>query len=401
MEFLPGATDHVSIGAVAREEIAPRTGREKRFTIDGNSELEQWLSELCEDAGNAVRKVVPPNVLKGMLLGGGYGRGEGGVLRTEGGDRAYNDLEFYLLLNGPAFLVERQYQPHLHECAEELSAEAGIDVEFKACSIGKLRRIGPSMFYYDLVMGHRWVIGNDALLQGCEHHRNAKLIPASEATRLLMNRCSGLLFAKERLLRPSFTTEDADFVGRNIAKAELALGDVVLTVHGQYHWSCLERNRRLKTVVDDAPWLPEAQAFHDQGVTFKLHPVQTIASQEELSERWVRVARVALPVWLWLESRRLEKPFRTAEQYAVCPDNKCPEISLTRALFANARAHRWDAVLRYPRDRVLSSLPALLWCWNDPPQPGFLAAVQKQLDTSEVDFSKLVSQYKQLWSTVN
>src|SRR6476659_2465910 len=145
MEFLPGARDHVSTGTLAREEIALRPGREKRFTIDGSLELERWLTELCEDAGNAVRKVVPPNVLEGMLLGGGYGRGEGGVLRTEGGDRAYNDLEFYLLLNGPSLLVERQYQPHLHECAEELSAEAGIDVEFKACSIGRLRRSGPSM----------------------------------------------------------------------------------------------------------------------------------------------------------------------------------------------------------------------------------------------------------------
>jgi hypothetical protein len=401
MEFLPGATDHVSTGTWAAEEISLKTTREKRFTIDGSLELEGWLTELCEEAGNAVRKVVPPNVLEGMLLGGGYGRGEGGVLRTEGGDRAYNDLEFYLLLKGSSVLVERQYQPNLHECAEELSAEAGIDVEFKACSIGKLRRSGPSMFYYDLVMGHRWVIGSDALLQGCEHHRNAKLIPASEATRLLMNRCSGLLFAKEHLLRSSFNAEDADFVGRNIAKAELTLGDVVLTVHGQYHWSCLERNRRLKTVVDDAPWLPQVQEFHDRGVAFKLHPVQTISARDELLARWETVARVALSVWLWLESRRLGKPFRTAEQYTLYTENKCPEVPVTRAVFANARAKRWDAVLRYPRDRVLSSLPALLWCWNDSPQPGVLAAVQRQLGTSEVDFSKLVFDYKQLWSTVN
>jgi len=391
----------VSTGAIAGEEIASKTRREKRFTIDGSLELERWLTELCEEAGNAVRKVVSPNVLDGMLLGGGYGRGEGGVLRTEGGDRAYNDLEFYLLLDGPSLLVERQYQPHLHECAEKLSAEAGIDVEFKACSVGKLRRSGPSMFYYDLVMGHRWVIGSDALLQGCEHHRNAKLIPASEATRLLMNRCSGLLFARECLVRPSFNTQDADFVGRNISKAELALGDVVLTVHGQYHWSCLERNRRLKTVVDDAPWLPQAQEFHDQGVAFKLRPVRTIASRDELWERWERVARVALSAWLWLESRRLEKPFRTAEQYALYAENKCPEVPVTRAVFANARAKRWDAVLRYPRDRVLSSLPALLWCWHDLPEPGILAAVQKQLGTSAVDFSNLVAEYKHLWSTVN
>mgnify|MGYP006142135189 CR=1 FL=1 len=41
---------------------------------------------------------------------------------------------------------------------------------------------------------------------------------------------TGLLFARERLDRPHFTAADADFVGRNLAKARLALGDAVLAV---------------------------------------------------------------------------------------------------------------------------------------------------------------------------
>src|SRR2546430_11696875 len=61
----------------------------------------------------------------------------------------------------------------------------------------KLRRSGRGMFYYDLVLGHKWIIGEDKLLAGCEHHRQADLIPRWEATRLLMNRCSGLLFRSE------------------------------------------------------------------------------------------------------------------------------------------------------------------------------------------------------------
>jgi hypothetical protein len=45
------------------------------------------------------------------------------------------------------------------------------------------------------------IIGNEPLLAGCEHHRAADKIPPYEATRLLMNRSSGLLFAWERLRR--------------------------------------------------------------------------------------------------------------------------------------------------------------------------------------------------------
>src|SRR2546430_13631947 len=93
-------------------------------------------------------------------------------------------------------------------------------------------------------MGNRWLRGEERLLTGCEQHRDAKRIPVSEATRLMMNRCSGLLLARERLERAEFSPGDADFVGRNLAKAQLAFGDTILTAFGRYDWSCLERHKR-------------------------------------------------------------------------------------------------------------------------------------------------------------
>src|SRR6185295_5994072 len=138
-------------------------------------------------------------------------------------------LEFYVFVKGPWWLAERRYQAPLHCYAEQMSARAGLDVEFKVTSLAKLRDSGANMFYYDLLWGHRWIAGNERLLHGCDHLRDARQIPVMEAVRLLMNRCSGLLFAKERLLREVFTSAEADFVQRNIAKAELALGDAVLT----------------------------------------------------------------------------------------------------------------------------------------------------------------------------
>ena len=217
-----------------------------RFTLDGSAALESHLQNICEQVLAGVRRLIPADRLEGLLLGGGYGRGEGGVLRTPAGDLPYNDLEFYVFVRGQAVLAERQFRQPLHELGESLSPAAGLEVEFKVLTLDKLRNSPPSMFYYDLVMGHHWFAGDDTLLAGCEPHRDAAQIPLHEATRLLMNRCSGLLFAKARLAKPDFTADDADFVGRNLAKAQLAFGDVLLTAHGQYHWSCQERHRRLE-----------------------------------------------------------------------------------------------------------------------------------------------------------
>src|SRR6185436_5065391 len=99
--------------------------------------------------------------------------------------------------------------------------------------------------YYDLVCGHRWLIGDDALFAGFERHRQAHLLPPAEATRLLINPCTGLLLARHKIQACPLDSVAADFVGRNLAKLQLALGDAVLTLLGQYHSSCRERHRRL------------------------------------------------------------------------------------------------------------------------------------------------------------
>src|SRR4026209_1598165 len=77
---------------------------EPRFTLDGSAELEGHLERTCRQVLAAIRNAVPQGRLEAVLLGGGYGRGEGGVLKTKSGDRPYNDLEFYVFLRGNEFL---------------------------------------------------------------------------------------------------------------------------------------------------------------------------------------------------------------------------------------------------------------------------------------------------------
>src|SRR4029077_6340451 len=99
-----------------------------------------------------------------------------------------------------------------------------------------------SMFSYDLVSGHRIILGSTSTFQGCDHHYDAVKIPLAEATRFLLSRCTGLLLSKALLTNPTLTDEQSDFVGRNLAKAQLSLGDALLASFGLYHWSVLKRN---------------------------------------------------------------------------------------------------------------------------------------------------------------
>ena len=150
--------------------VKPAARTSPRFTIDGSDELERHLARACEQVRTEVLALVSAQRLEAILLGGGYGRGEGGVLKTETGDRPYNDLEFYVCLRGSQLLNERRYSGALHTLAQKLSTAVGVDVEFKLVSLRKLRRSPVSMFYYDLVMGHRWLWGTEDLLASCAHH---------------------------------------------------------------------------------------------------------------------------------------------------------------------------------------------------------------------------------------
>jgi rhamnosyltransferase len=377
--------------------------QQKRFTLDGSEELENRLVRICEKVLARVQALIPREQLEALVLGGGYGRGQGGVLKTVSGDAPYNDLEFYAFLRGNRVLNERRYHQCLQDLGEQLSVEAGLHVEFKVDSLERLRRSPITMFSYDLVSGHRILLGNKDIFAGCKHHLDASKIPLAEATRLLFNRCTGLLLAKELLNKRDFSAADADFVGRNLAKAQLALGDVILAASGKYGWSCLERRDALaKLTIPDAPlWMDDVRQHHAAGVDFKLHPRRISKSLAEFRTEHTSIAQLAMQVWLWLESRRLNQPFSSTHDYAFCGAEKCEGTPAWRNVLLNAKTFGPGGILdpaaaRYPRERLLNSLPLLLWeePLNDLRVKYFL---QKELRTPASDWQGFVAAYKAVW----
>jgi hypothetical protein len=379
-----------------------------RFTVDGSDALETHLAQTCEKIAAGLRGLLPPHKLQAVLLGGGYGRGEGGVWRTAPGDRPYNDLEFYVFLRGNRHLNEWRFGRALHVLGEILTPQAGIEVEFKIAALPELARAPVSMFSYDLLVGHRCVFGPEELFAACAHHREAGQIPIGEATRLLMNRCSGLLLAQERLQREPFTAGDADFVRRNIAKAELALGDAVLTAYGQYHWSARERHLRLERIAraEGGTWIEGVVRHHAAGVEFKLHPERSDARREELQPRFAAVSSLALRTWQWVEERRLRRPVPNARSYAELDVDLWPGASPARNALQNVKIFGAAELLRgrarrHPRQRVIEALVLLLWEPAALSEPALLRRIQCALQTQATTFPALVAAYRRVWSQVS
>jgi hypothetical protein len=386
----------------------PGLDRPRRFTIDGDEGLERHLERTCERIVSGVRGLIPDDKLEAILLGGGYGRGEGGVLRGEGGDRPYNDLEFYVAIRGNRHVNEARYGRRLEVLGEILTHLADAEVEFKVTSLAEMAARGVSMFSYDLAAGHRllWSRGSEDVIAGWALQTSPENIPQSEATRLLMNRCSGLLFARDQLEREPFTPAAADFVRRNVAKAQLACGDALLTASGRYHWSCRERHRRLEELAKSrhSAWFDAVLRHHAQGVEFKLHPESGPISREVLLEKHGEITAFAQKCWLWLEARRLGRTFHTARDYAEDKGNKCPGSSRLFNFLLNLRADgfrpRAPSPWRHPRQRVFHSLALLLWEPNATSDPAQRRRVAAELNARGNSVGEWTDAYRALWSRV-
>jgi hypothetical protein len=342
--------------------------------------------------------------LEAVVLGGGYGRGEGGVLKTNAGEQPYNDLDFYVFLRDGRFWQKQGCQTSLQDLGDHLSVETGVHVEFKIDGLARWVDSPVSMFSYDLVCGHRVVFGDKSIFQGLARHRDAAAIPLSEATRLMFNRCSGLLLARELLQKRAMTPDESDFVGRNLAKMQLALGDAVLTAFGKYHWSARERQSRLASFAtdDSLPWLAQLQQDHAAGLEFKLHPRRLSGTVDEFSLEHRRLAGLALQVWLWLESRRLKQSFLDAADYALSVVDKCPGMPPWRNYLLSLRTFGLRAAMdavswRYPRERLFRALTLLLWNAEELAHPRMLRRLQQDLHTDAPDWNGLVGAFKQIW----
>ena len=187
-----------------------------------------------------------------------------------------------------------------------------------------------------------------------------------------------------------------------IAKARLALGDVWLTMHGRYHWSCLERQRRLckakEAIAGDLVYQ------HDAGVAFKLHPVQASASMKhQLESEHSAIGALAQRLWLELEGRRMKHVFASSGDYAHTSQSLCPEHPGWWNVLCNLRAFGWRSLAspfltRYPRERLLRALALLLWGRPDETKGPTVSAC---LQCNSPGFVGHVQAYEALWHRFN
>lgn len=243
-----------------------------RYSHHGTELIDSKIDYILDVVRQEFIKVFPVDDLKALILGGGYGRGEGGV-RFDGADEfPYNDLDFFVISRVMNRSKKLKYQQLLNELHHKLTDQLGIDIDFSP--IQSLRVLPKAPFWlvwYELKYGHKVVLGNANTLNYLPKWEHDQ-VPHIEAVKLLLNRGVGLWKAKQELSEDC-GLGDLDFVIRNIHKAIQAIGDSILISQNQYHWSNIKRMERAKATFKALPILPEEFTVqYIKSMEFKLQP---------------------------------------------------------------------------------------------------------------------------------
>lgn len=333
--------------------MAPRT-----FARHGSAAFNDRLNDAMERLASDVRDSLRER-LTALVLGGGYGRGEGGVVLRDGVEHPYNDLDLTLVVGKRDFEGLRSLPP----ISEKYAAGLGIHVDFsRPLTEGDVRSWPHWLMWTDLLHGHMVLWGEPDILRHLAPAEVWGPPPPEEALRLLLNRGAGLLWAA-RVTSGVEPEPDGDFVRRNTWKCVLSLGDALLLAARRYATMCEGRGAALSTLAAEDPEVAALglQGDYDSAIRFKLAPDELPSAQPDIGslarvvERWDAVLRLT-------ESRRTGMPFPDRAAYRGWRGIREPVLHRWRARVRNAAINlrRGAFSTRYPRESLYTELPALL-----------------------------------------
>jgi hypothetical protein len=236
------------------------------FTVHNSSEIDaKVMADLDLIKESLIHRF---SGLRGLILVGGFGRGEGSVLIDKGQIVAVNDYDIIVVSQQPLDPDE------LLERAQETAELLGIwHVDLVGLSESAIDRLPFTMFNCDAKHGGYVFWGDKKLLDRFPARDPAKM-PLEEARLLLFNRISTLLECMDESYLGRKPEGDARFFLLNqVSRVVLAACDSRLIMAGRYHHSYREKRARFLNL--GRPVLESQLVAMAAG--FKLTPSMTVS----------------------------------------------------------------------------------------------------------------------------
>ncbi len=274
-----------------------------RLTLRGSEAVEQRVRLLLEDVREA-SKSLDRRAYRALLLIGGYGRGEGGVIVENGEEKPHNNLDFLLIAESPNANENQCLRADFNQKVQALARKHGIDIDFSVTNVAKLKHSPRLVIWTDMRFGHKTIAGDPDFAPNLSRYELDRIEPW-DVRNLLVNRATLLVVNQHILASGRFGEDIRPLITKLVMKAVIGYGDALLFFRGRYHWSYAEKQRRMRELEGADPAF---RAMYEAAADFRFTPKYEAYTSRDPVE-WMQELRAQLePVHLECERARLGDP---------------------------------------------------------------------------------------------
>ncbi len=328
------------------------------YSPEGSPEFNRWMHETMIRIADEMEQAMGDNLLA-LIIGGGYGRGEGGMVIRDGREMPYNDIDFVPVVRSKLKVP----WDILNTISRSFASELTIHVDFsRPLTLDDIERWPSWLVWYDLLNGHIVIKGPSDILTKHAPSSLRQALPAIEGSKLLLNRGTGLLWSL-RVIRGIEDSPDEDFVRRNYYKCALALGDSLLIAYKRFTTAYRGRDILLERLEQDEPGVAAfgLDSLYKQALEFKFRPDHLPAGDKTEGDINA-IAKLWGTVFLDVETVSTGRQWSSLDEYVdwrgIREKNEHTIRLIPRNVARNLQFRRLS--LRYPREALYRQLPVLL-----------------------------------------
>lgn len=283
-----------------------------RFTLIGDAQVEGVLDELVQKASRAVLRFVLKDNLKALVLAGSYGRGEGGIVTRDHVQHPSGTLDLILFVVGLRSAARQKLATDAGAALGTLRRRYGVAIDLRVVDGHAVERDRVSLGWYDARNGHRHLAGDPGFLPGLARFTEGALDRAEAFDQIVHH--AGLLVLND-VIRASgpLSPERREVILSQAASAILGFGDAFLLRRTAYHWSEVERWRRMGDRATSAP--PDLKSLYAAAANYRWSGDPRGAERLMAEIENGRLKEILGRLHLELERRRLHERHLTFEGF--------------------------------------------------------------------------------------
>jgi glycosyltransferase involved in cell wall biosynthesis len=391
------------------QNLIAEKAKRKRYTLYGGDEVENLIGQIIEEVKIVVTQCFSSQQYRSVLLIGGYGKGEGGVISRSGKEWPHNNLDLAVISRHLSKDKRKAMKAVLDRALLPITEKYQIGFDTSLIPESAMQSSMPTLLWHELYEGHKLLLGDPKFVRSLPLG-DLNAVPTREFQALMANRGSLLIINDWLLNKNGLVPEHHRHIAvKHIMKTIIGFGDAWLYFLGDYHWSYCERLKRVR----QQSLIPEGfKELYEQAAEFRFKPNYAAYENVNLFELMAQVRSQLAEAFLAIERLRLGLPELSAEDVV--------EQSLRNVWWQKRNGIRdwmksWTGFLRPvrrlvglswaskiaflrlgSRERLLTLFPLVAFGWGNEAMKMQASGYLKSRSTQPED---LAEAYLQLWGS--